>query len=74
MERELFTHTGWDEAGDYGDIQFYNCTLVRDIGEFKAGQVVQVITLLISKGVIQFWNDDGSTMLKEYKLSFQVCE
>lgn len=31
MEKQLFTWEDWDEAGDPGDLQFYECELKEGV-------------------------------------------
>ncbi len=57
--------SGWDEAGDYGDIQFYDCKLAIDTKQFKKGDFVKTITFLYSQGLVQLWNYDEEKLKKE---------
>jgi hypothetical protein len=51
--------TGWDMAGDYGDIQFYNATLATDTNKFKKGDVVETISFMFTTGICQLLKTSG---------------
>lgn len=39
-----FTFSGWDMAGDYGDIQFYNVEFTEDFGPIRKGEKYDCVT------------------------------
>lgn len=48
--------TGWDECGDYGDIQLYNAKLAVDLSpSFKKGDVVETIVFMFSESKIEIY-------------------
>lgn len=51
--------SGWDEAGDYGDLQLYNATLVVDTPKFKKGTKVKTITFLFTQSLCQIYDVSG---------------
>lgn len=58
----MFSCEGWDQLDTF-DFVFYDCTLNRDIGDFKKGAKIDAITVLFSVGTIEFEafveNEDG---------------
>jgi hypothetical protein len=50
---------GWDEAGEYGDIQLYDAVLAIDTRKFKKGDKVKTITFMFSCGICQIWAEKG---------------
>lgn len=62
--------TGWDEAGDFGDVQLYNGTLTIDTKNHRKGDVIPTAAFLFTLGVAEFYNDEGEiTETFEMKLS-----
>jgi hypothetical protein len=61
---------GWDEAGDYGDIQLYDAVLACDTKKFNKGDKIKCVTFLFSKSIVQFW--DGADMVEEFPISLIV--
>ena len=51
--------TGWDMAGDWGDLQLYNAKLAVDTRKFKKGDVVNCITFLFSQSLCQIYQPVG---------------
>ena len=58
----MFSCEGWDQLDTF-DFVFYDCTLNRDIGDFKEGTKIDAITVLFSVSTIEFEafveNEDG---------------
>lgn len=58
----MFSCEGWDQLDTF-DFVFYDCTLNRDIGDFKKGDKIDAITVLFSVSKIEFEafveNEDG---------------
>ena len=58
----MFSCEGWDQLDTF-DFVFYDCTLNRDIGDFKEGAKIDAITVLFSVSKIEFEafveNEDG---------------
>lgn len=58
----MFSCEGWDQLDTF-DFVFYDCTLNRDIGDFKEGTKIDAITVLFSVSKIKFEafveNEDG---------------
>jgi hypothetical protein len=50
---------GWDEAGEYGDVQLYQAVLAIDTKKFKKGQTVETISFVFSKSLCQIWDKAG---------------
>jgi hypothetical protein len=51
--------SGWDMAGEYGDIQLYDATLAIDTKKFKKGDVISCVTFLFSQSLVQLWQPVG---------------
>lgn len=49
----MFSCEGWDQLDTF-DFVFYDCTLNRDIGDFKEGAKIDAITVLFSVSKIEF--------------------
>lgn len=74
--------TGWDEAGEFGDLQLYDATLMVDTKKFKAGDKVDCITFLFSKSICQIWQPKGKVddkygfheteMIEEFPIKLSV--
>lgn len=60
METQLFEWESWDEAGDYGDFMFNNCTLKKPVGKFKTGTKFDNIAVLFGQGIIELYRNVGS--------------
>lgn len=58
----MFSCEGWDQLDTF-DFVFYDCTLNRDIGNFKEGDKIDSISVLFSVSKIEFEafveNEDG---------------
>ena len=69
-------HNGWDECGEYGDLQLYDVTLAIDTKNFKKGDMVDCITFMFSKGICQIMqslpaDEDGfiqTKIVEQFKL------
>lgn len=61
IEDKYFSWNNWDEGCEYGDLQFYDCVLKEDMGEFKKGTYVQQIYLSLSESYFEIsLNEDYS--------------
>lgn len=49
----MFSCEGWDQLDTF-DFVFYDCTLNRDIGNFKEGDKIESISVLFSVSKIEF--------------------
>lgn len=79
--------SGWDEAGNWGDVQLYDATLVVDTPKFKAGTKVEVITFLFSESRCQIWKSvplpepkdktdgriSGTEMIDEFPITLKLA-
>ena len=52
--------TGWDEAGDFGDVQLYNGKLRIDTVKHKKGEVISCAAFLFTQGVAEFYDEAGA--------------
>jgi hypothetical protein len=52
-------HSGWDDIGEYGDIQLYDATLVVDTPKLKKGTKVDVVAFLFSKSQYEIYKKLG---------------
>lgn len=71
MEYQLFSWERWD-ATDTMAFQFYDCVLKVGIGDYAAGTKVSVIFMDYEKGVMEFYNDAGDSVIAKFKLSLKV--
>ena len=56
----IFEYKEWDNSSwDYCDIVFYDCTLVRNVGQFKKGGKIPKIVITYSKSVMDFYFDEN---------------
>jgi hypothetical protein len=51
--------SGWDEAGEPGDIQLYDAILAVDTKKFNKGDVISTVTFLFSKSMVQLYQPTG---------------
>lgn len=51
LEQQLFTWNGWD--GDQEMMTFYTVELIRDLGQFKAGEKFDVAFIHLTKSLLQ---------------------
>lgn len=69
----MFSCEGWDQLDTF-DFLFYDCTLNRDIGNFKEGDKIDSISVLFSVSKIEFAtfieNKDG--MDEEEKIIYSA--
>ena len=47
--------SGWDECGDYGDIQLYDAVLAIDTPKFKKGDKVDTVSFVFTQSICQVW-------------------
>jgi hypothetical protein len=75
MIEKLFDFDSYDEVGDFA-ITHYDCHLKQDIGEFKKGAHVGMITVDYVKGFIEVMDVDESNIetIKRYKINFVIGE
>lgn len=70
IESSIFMYKDWDVAGgDYGDIIFYECTLIRNVGQFKKGTIIPSITIIYSKSVMEFYPNENDF---EKRIKFNI--
>ena len=63
--------SGWDECGDFGDLQLYDAKLVVDTKKFKAGDVVDTISFLFTKSICQIYHDNGK-IIEEFPIKLII--
>lgn len=51
--------SGWDEAGDFMEIQLYDVIFNEAFGPFEAGQKVKCLVVSELRGYIQAFGDNG---------------
>jgi hypothetical protein len=66
--------SGWDEAGDWGDLQLYDATLQIDTKKFKKGDKVDCITFLYSQSICQLYRPVGETDINGFTATELVEE
>ena len=71
MENQLFFWVDWD-IQDTFTFTFYECTLQKDIGKYKAGTVIPVINLCYQNAKMDFINEDGTKVLDSFDLKLEV--
>ena len=54
--------SGWDEAGDYGDVFLYDAVLAIDTKKFKKGDKVSSVAFMFSCGICQILDTTGKTL------------
>ena len=65
--------TGWDETGDFGDVQLYNGKLMVDTKNHRKGDVIPTAAFLITRSVAEFYNEQGEiTETFELQLSLKT--
>lgn len=70
IESEWFKCESWDSYNlDYRDIVFHDCTLKKDIGNFKAGEHLPSISFIYSKSIIEIY--DGKEIFR-YKMKLTI--
>lgn len=58
IESEFFVFEGWEES-DFLCVQFNNCTLIKDINDWKKGTKFEVIILDHKYGKAYFCNGES---------------
>lgn len=66
------TWDGWDEAGEPGNLQFYNVEFIRDFGPWKSGDKVSCLYLSMQNGILESYSDDGNSIDKTANIEFKV--
>lgn len=61
--------TGWDEAGDYGDLQLYDGILQIDTVKFKKGDKISCASFMFTQSICQLHQPKG-----KMKDGFQATE
>jgi len=56
-----FSFEGWDEAGDVGDIQFYNVEFNEDFGPFQKGDKCSCVARMDADGSLIEYDNNGVT-------------
>lgn len=69
MENQLFEWKGWDEI-DTMAFYFYDCTLKKQVGKFKAGNHFDSIAMMYDKAIIQL--ERGGEVVGTYELVLRV--
>lgn len=70
MEKQFFTYDSWNEI-EPGKMSFVCCTLVQEIGNWKAGEVVPAIMMDYDNGLMVFYNDAGDE-LRKFELKLEI--
>jgi hypothetical protein len=47
--------SGWDECGEYGDVQLYDAVLAVDTKKFKKGDKVDTVSFMFSQSIVQIY-------------------
>ena len=66
--------SGWDEVGEYGDLQLYGATLIIDTPKFKKGEKVDCISFLFTQSLCQLWKKAEKKMGNSVASSEKVDE
>lgn len=70
LENKYFSWEDWD--GDMWDsLTFTNCTLQRDMGNFKKGDHIKVISMSYQEGWIEFYDEDS--VIATFKFEISLC-
>jgi hypothetical protein len=67
MEKEYFDWTEWDFIEE-NVFQFQNCVVKKPFGPYKIGDAVFIIVLDYSKGVIETYTSDETSLSYRGKL------
>jgi hypothetical protein len=59
----------WDEAGGFGEIQFYNVQFTQDFGPFKKDDFVDCLFVSQLQGVVREYASDGD-ILRETNIKY----
>lgn len=59
LEGQFFTWSGWDNI-DTAAFQFYDCKLIKDVGTFKEGEVINCVLFDVEKSLMEFYDDKGN--------------
>ena len=55
------------------NFSFYNCTLIKDIGDHKIGEQFELITIDFESGELTLWEDEsGDEMIDEYTIGIVI--
>lgn len=68
MEKQWFEWREWDQL-DAFIVLFMDCTLIADVGPYKAGQMFDSITMNYEDGTIQFRKTDSETDYEDFHFS-----
>lgn len=72
MEKELFTWEFWDQSDTFV-LQFYNCKLLVEIGNWGVNSFMDAIIMDYYKGVMKFYDAD-SNVIAEFNLKLQITQ
>lgn len=70
IENQFFTWTRWDFQ-DTASFTFYDCTLVRDIKNYKKGEKIPIINFMLDNSTMEFFDSKGN-LLETFKLKLEV--
>lgn len=70
MERKYFKWEEWDEAGDF-IIQFYDCEVVKEFGDYKVGNKIDTISIDFQNGSLAIY-DEEVNLIKKYSIEMNV--
>lgn len=68
MEKQWFEWEEWDQLDPFL-VQFLDCTLIADVGPYKAGQKFSIIIMNYEDGTIQFRKTDSETDYEDFHFS-----
>lgn len=71
LEQQLFTWVDWDSL-DTSSMQFEDCTLETQIGEYKKGDYIPIIVFSIEDSTLIFLTKEGQE-LNKYNLKISVA-
>jgi hypothetical protein len=70
MESKLFTYAGGNDSNDNNE-QFFDCTLMQDIGSYEKGSKIECIAINYSNGDMEFWTIEGK-QLASFKVELRL--
>lgn len=72
LESSLFEWKEWDELDDPGNLQFYECTLKKDIGSFKKGEGIFTIAMIYSESYIELYKYEETEEPVRIKVELKI--
>lgn len=73
MEKQFFDWEDWD-SWDEGSYIFYKCRLKQSVGTFMANVFIDSIAVDYQKGVMEFYDRTGESVIGSYKLQLSVVK